>query len=142
MPVVVAWPTAAGVPWPSSSASHPTAHSPRSGDPGGAALNLNVHIHALVLDGVFTSDDAGGVRFCPLEPRGADDLGALLTTIERRIEKLLAAASVRGVAALGARASMGSISMRALSYRRVRVSAWNGCAAMPCVRRSARIGCS
>ncbi len=134
MPAAVAWPTAAVVPWPSSSASHPTAHSPRSGDPGGAALNLNMHIHALVMDGVFVPDGAGSVRFCPVEPMGADDVASLLTTIERRIEKLLArrgvsdgregfdapdryadeaptlaglaAASVRGVAALGARAGV------------------------------------
>ncbi len=90
----MAWPTAAVVPWPSSSASHPTAHSPRSGDPGGAALNLNVHIHALVLDGVFAPDGAGGVRFCPVEPMGADDVASLLTTIEGRIEKLLASRCV------------------------------------------------
>jgi len=44
-------------------------------------LNLNVHIHALVMD---------GVRLCPVEPMSADDLALLLTTIERRIEKLLA----------------------------------------------------
>ncbi len=40
----------------------------------------------------------------------------------------------------GMRASMGSISTRALSYRRVLASAWDGCAGMPCVRRSGRIG--
>ena len=100
----------------------------------GAALNLNVHIHALVMDGVFVPDGAGVVRFCPVAPMGADDLALRLTTIERRIETLLArrgvsdgsdgfdapdryadeaptlaglaAASVRGVAALGARAGV------------------------------------
>ena len=56
----------------------------------GAALNLNVHIHALVMDGVFVPDSARGVRFCPVQPMGADDVAALLTTLERRIEKLLA----------------------------------------------------
>ena len=29
----------------------------------GAALNLNMHIHALVLDGVFAPDGGGGVSF-------------------------------------------------------------------------------
>jgi hypothetical protein len=29
----------------------------------GGALNLNVHLHALVLDGVFAPDGEGGVRF-------------------------------------------------------------------------------
>jgi len=31
----------------------------------GGALNLNVHVHALVLDGVFTRARAGHVRFHP-----------------------------------------------------------------------------
>ena len=97
----------------------------------GAALNLNVHIHALVMDGVFAPDRSGGVSFRAHE-RHDDDLGPLLVTIQRRIEALLnrrgmsdsgegfdapdrwaedapalaglAAASVRGVAALVARA--------------------------------------
>ncbi len=56
----------------------------------GAALNLNVHIHVLVIDGVFAPDGAGGVRFCPAEPMGAGDVASLFTTIERRIGKLLA----------------------------------------------------
>ncbi len=29
----------------------------------GGALNLNVHVHALVLDGVFAKDRAGTVNF-------------------------------------------------------------------------------
>ena len=97
----------------------------------GAALNLNVHVHALVLDGVFAPEPSGGVSFHPHE-RQDDDLGPLLLTIQRRIEALLhrrgvpdgregfdatdrwtedapalaglAAASVQGVAALGPRA--------------------------------------
>ena len=97
----------------------------------GAALNLNVHIHALVLDGVFASDGSDGVSF-RAHQRQDDDVGSLLVTIQRRIEALLhrrgvsdgrdgfdtpdrwtedapvlavlAAASVQGVAALGARA--------------------------------------
>ena len=97
----------------------------------GAALNLNVHIHALVLDGVFAPDGGGGVTFRTHE-RHDDDVGPLLVIIQRRIEALLrrrgvpdgrdgvdapdrwaedapalaglAAASVQGVAALGPRA--------------------------------------
>ena len=84
------------------------------------------------MDGVFAADGASGVRFCTAEGNDARDVVPLLATIERRIEKLLArrgvpdgtegfeapdrwaeeaptlaglaAASVRGVAALGARA--------------------------------------
>jgi hypothetical protein len=98
----------------------------------GAALNLNVHVHALIMDGVFVSDGVGGVRFCPSAPMGADEMARLLATIEGRLVKLLArrgvpygaddldtpdrwsedaptlaglaAASVRGVRALGPRA--------------------------------------
>jgi len=97
----------------------------------GAALNLNVHIHALVLDGVFSPDGRGGVSFRAHDRRD-DDVGPLLVTIQRRIEALLnrrgvsggregsdapdrwaedapalaglAAASVQGVTALGPRA--------------------------------------
>jgi hypothetical protein len=34
----------------------------------GDALNLNLHFHALVLDGVFDFDDPGGARFVLLSP--------------------------------------------------------------------------
>ena len=98
----------------------------------GSALNLNVHLHALVLDGVFTRGAEGVVRFHAMPMAPAPDLQPLLVTIARRIQHLLArrgisegsdgvevldpfaadapilaglaAASVRGVAALGPRA--------------------------------------
>ena len=54
----------------------------------GAALNLNVHIHALVLNGVFAPDASGGVSF-RAHDRQDDDVGSLLVTIQRRIEALL-----------------------------------------------------
>ncbi len=50
------------------------------------------------MDGVFTPAGAGGVRFCPVEPMGADDVASLFTSIERRLERLLAR---RGVPAGG-----------------------------------------
>jgi len=34
----------------------------------GDALNLNVHFHSLVLDGVYASDAEGSLRFHPLPP--------------------------------------------------------------------------
>jgi len=98
----------------------------------GSALNLNVHLHAMAIDGVFVPDGDGGVRLhsAPMAP--PSDLLPLLLTIARRIQRLLArrgisdgsdggdlldpfadaaptlaglaAASVRGVAALGPRA--------------------------------------
>ena len=98
----------------------------------GSALNLNVHMHALLADGVFAADAAGRVRFRRDTSGAPRDLAALLGRIARRIERLLArrglalgpagddvpdawaeetpmlagiaAASVQGVAALGPRA--------------------------------------
>jgi len=100
----------------------------------GSALNLNVHLHALVLDGVFAQGADGTVRFHAAPTHPAPDLTPLLVTMATRLRRLLtrrgvvdggdglsldawdpfaddvptlaglAAASVRGVAALGPRA--------------------------------------
>jgi len=98
----------------------------------GSALNLNVHLHALVLDGVFARDADGAVQFHAAPTHPAPDLMPLLVTIATRVERLLtrrgvggggdgvdgtdafaddvptlaglSASSVRGVAALGPRA--------------------------------------
>lgn len=97
----------------------------------GSALNLNVHLHALVLDGVFARGADDTVRFHAAPVHPAPDLMPLLVTIATRLRRLLArrgvvdggdaldggdpfeddaptlaglaAASVRGVAALGPR---------------------------------------
>ncbi len=97
----------------------------------GGAMNLNVHVHALVIDGVFAKDGAG-VRFHPTPPLNAADVADVLATVEPRVRRLLerrglgdsdegggapdawaqdapvlagiAVASVQGVTALGARA--------------------------------------
>ena len=94
----------------------------------GGALNLNVHIHALVMDGIFARDAAGALVFHPA-PRLTDlDVAEVLATVEPRIRRLLdrrglgdrdeasgedawaieapvlaglAAASVQGIVALG-----------------------------------------
>jgi hypothetical protein len=49
-----------------------------------------VHIHALVLDGVYAPDGAGQLRFWRDRTRQAPDLPRLLHRIARRIERLLA----------------------------------------------------
>jgi hypothetical protein len=54
------------------------------------ALFLNVHIHALVLDGVYVEEDGGTLRFCEVAPPTNDEMEALLETIDRRIRRLLA----------------------------------------------------
>jgi hypothetical protein len=55
----------------------------------GSALNVNVHTHALVLDGVFADDGSGRLVFHAAPPPDAEALDTLLATIARRIERLL-----------------------------------------------------
>jgi hypothetical protein len=56
----------------------------------GSALNVNVHGHALVLDGVCADDGAGGLRFHHAAPPRDDEMDAVLATIARRVRRLLA----------------------------------------------------
>ena len=53
-----------------------------------AAVNLHVHVHALVLDGVFAPDGAG-VRFHPTPRVTAADVADVLATVEPRVSRLL-----------------------------------------------------
>jgi hypothetical protein len=55
----------------------------------GAALNLNIHVHALVLDGVYVEDGVA-LRFHACDPPTDDEMDRLLGTIERRLHRLLA----------------------------------------------------
>ncbi|MGB7217522.1 MAG: transposase zinc-binding domain-containing protein [Vicinamibacterales bacterium] len=55
----------------------------------GGALNLNVHVHALVMDGVFARDEAGTVAFHPAPRLTALDVAEVLATVELRIARLL-----------------------------------------------------
>jgi hypothetical protein len=61
----------------------------------GGALNLNVHIHALVLDGVYTHDGAA-LQFHPARRLTRDNLAAVVAVVARRVDRLLRR---RGVAA-------------------------------------------
>jgi predicted polyphosphate/ATP-dependent NAD kinase len=98
----------------------------------GGALNLDLHIHALVVDGVFAEDGARVLRFHRTQRLTREDVGAVVATVARRIEVLLerrglaggdgggsdadwwaeeapvlagiAAASVQGLVAIGPRA--------------------------------------
>jgi hypothetical protein len=56
----------------------------------GAALNLNVHVHALVMDGVYAENGSGELCFHPATPPTDEEMDALLGTIARRIQGLLA----------------------------------------------------
>jgi putative transposase len=55
----------------------------------GGALNLNVHIHALVLDGVFARDRAGALSFHNAARLTALDVAEVLATVEPGIKRLL-----------------------------------------------------
>jgi ribosomal protein S27E len=55
----------------------------------GGALNLNLHIHALVLDGVFARNDAGALRFHPIARLTTLDVAEVLATAEPLIKRLL-----------------------------------------------------
>jgi hypothetical protein len=54
----------------------------------GGALNLNVHFHALVLDGVFVLDE-GVVRFHPVRRLTREDVAVVVALIARRVARLL-----------------------------------------------------
>ena len=54
----------------------------------GRALNLNVHVHALVIDGVFVSE-AGGLAFAPAAALCDLDVAEVLATVVPRIHALL-----------------------------------------------------
>jgi hypothetical protein len=47
----------------------------------GGGLNLNVHFHTLVLDGVFTEGEGGALRFRPRPPPTDEEVGGVLATI-------------------------------------------------------------
>ena len=55
----------------------------------GGALNLNVHFHALVLDGVFAPTGDGTLRFHPPRRLTTLDVAEVLATIEPLIDLLL-----------------------------------------------------
>jgi hypothetical protein len=55
----------------------------------GGGLNLNVHFHTLVLDGVFTDAEGEALRFRPLPPPTDEEVGSVLATIYLRVGRLL-----------------------------------------------------
>jgi hypothetical protein len=55
----------------------------------GGALNLNLHVHALVLDGVFARNPTGALNFHPVHHLTALDVAEVLATVEPRIKRLL-----------------------------------------------------
>ena len=55
----------------------------------GDALNLNLHFHSLVLDGVYAREISGALRFHPLPPPEDREVALLAGAIARRIVRLL-----------------------------------------------------
>jgi len=55
----------------------------------GGAVNLNVHFHSLVLDGVYYLDDRQRLRFRRLPPPGDAEVARVTARIARRIARLL-----------------------------------------------------
>lgn len=103
----------------------------------GGALNLNVHFHALVLDGVFASGDAADPEFHPTRRLTALDVAEVLAAIEalvaRRLRRMGYAGSTEtgeataelfgdrssGLAALTAAAAEGMVAFGPRPGRRV-----------------------
>jgi hypothetical protein len=57
--------------------------------PFGDALNLNVHSHTLVLDGVYVREESGRIRFHRLPPPDAAEVARVTARIARRVAQLL-----------------------------------------------------
>jgi hypothetical protein len=55
----------------------------------GDALNLNVHFHSLVLDGVYAVGPSGALRFHPLPPPDDTEVGRVAGQVVQRIVRLL-----------------------------------------------------
>jgi len=55
----------------------------------GGALNLNVHFHSLLLDGVYASGPDGALRFLPLPPPEDAEVERVVGQVARRIARLL-----------------------------------------------------
>ncbi len=67
----------------------------------GDALNLNLHFHSLVLDGVYAREIPGAFRFHPLPPPEDREVARLAGAIARRVVRLL---ERRGLAGADGRA--------------------------------------
>ncbi len=51
----------------------------------GGSLNLHVHLHVALLDGVFVRDPRGGVMFHPAAPPTREELDAIVRRVQHRV---------------------------------------------------------
>ena len=58
----------------------------------GSSLNLNVHLHALMMDGVYAThpQQGRGLHFVRVPPPSTEEVGLLVEKIARRAERWLA----------------------------------------------------
>ena len=55
----------------------------------GGGVQLNVHFHSLLLDGVFAETPDGTLEFHPATPPTDEEVARVLATIHRRVRRLL-----------------------------------------------------
>jgi hypothetical protein len=55
----------------------------------GDALNLNVHFHSLILDGIYEESPDGAVAFRPLPPPDDDEVERVARRVARGLARLL-----------------------------------------------------
>ena len=92
----------------------------------GGALNLNIHFHALVIDGVFSSD-GDAVRFHLSPPLDVADVEEILATVEAYLRPVLARHG----------ADAGEDAAEALDPRAEQAPVWAGLAAASVLGRVA-----
>lgn len=67
----------------------------------GSSLNLHVHFHSMLLDGVFTRDEQARVRFHPAPPPTREELDGVVRRVHRRALAWLAKRGFMGDVAPG-----------------------------------------
>ena len=67
----------------------------------GSSVNLNVHFHSMLLDGVFTRDEQGSLRFHPAPPPTREELEQVVRRVHRRALAWLARSKLLDVSSVG-----------------------------------------
>lgn len=67
----------------------------------GSSVNLNVHFHSMLLDGVFTRDEKGRLRFHPAPPPTREELDEVVRRVHRRALAWLARSKLLDASSIG-----------------------------------------